>query len=634
MCPAMRKKFFRFPFAFFVIPVLFLQLSCDSGSSAGGGGGTAGPAQCTVLSISPGSSTFYAGHTCALTYKIRADAYAENVIVSFYLVNKQEADAAAGDVQIQNFALLCHDTIDVIEEGAVISRLLSARVPESLAAGEYYIRAYVDEYFYQPDPAPVNKVADDTVIVDNTRISSTNLKVLDFSLEDNTIILDPQQDLRNYLNVNTTRLIANLGSLLDDPNEALTDLTSDAEIKGSATIVCDGPLPGSVPIQVKCQVNIGGTWYDLESWDNVVQLYRQSVAASILTDSDLTYDFDENYHRVTVDVHVNVQDTVMTSIIQDIINRAGSELPNSFGIRLVVDPDDLIPELDETDNTYEVSVVMYSLAQPVTASNDKVYERHWSKWVGKKKKFKAGVKYTGKYALYNNSTKRGVYAKTELEAPIYVLGHRRTMIYAYNRTASYIARPVYTGYKYELTFFLNTLVSRELWGDHIPLATREYTWNKEKTIGKFKFTVGIIPFKVDVGVAGSAGYELSFGVLDDGLFIENTIPSFNFEVIADGGPSIGVASAGITASLTLADEKVESTANLTFDYDAGSDTMLGGNLDILVKNDLEAISGKFGLYVTYKWFWKEKKSRLWIYKTNSLYDSRKTLYRKSEAFTF
>jgi len=452
----------------------------------------------------------------------------------------------------------------------------------------------------------------------------------------------------HFLEANTGDIATSLGLTDPDKIAALSKgLVSDAELKGHLVATCDGPLPASDP-ELKAQIFINGEWTDLEYGDNELQNFRSSINISFNHDSTTdnlefnTVNFEGNRNTVIADVNVNISADTVSKMI-DKIRENPLPLPDNpgeFRVRVYLDSNDLIPE----DNSMELSINAYAASLPLPqnksessgdSGNDRIYEREWSKSVGKKRKFRAGVDYYSKFALYNNSEKKGVYAKTELKVPIYILNRKRNMLNSYCRMASYINRPAYTGYQYELSFFLNTLVSKELWGKHLPLIERGYEWSKEKNIGRFRFTIGPIPFKVDVGVDGTAGYNLSFGILEDGVFAENEMPSMDFGIIADGGPTIKVLSAGITSRLTLIEETVSSSANLRFNCNAQNDSMLSSNLTVAVQNKLEAIGGKFGLYAEYwKPFKKSRKARLWIYKTKPLYKSSKALLRINKETTY
>lgn len=657
-----------------IIVCLFFIIACDDTGGGGSSGGVSS-VDAEIVSVVPSSSTIYAGHVCELSYTVDSDDTADDVVISLYLMNKDEYDASGDASTVEEGALLHVDTINV-SAGESTSRVLTAKTPDTLSDGNYYISAFINEYNSDTGSQP-DYITTDAVALSTANINNTNLRITNLELEDTTIILDSLVDSLNYLNANLASLQSQFLSFLDNPSdpaelaqlvtELATGLVSDAEIKGHVEIACDGPLPAVAP-QIKAQVNIDGVWTDLEFWDNLQQSFENSISVSFEEDpEDSDMDYNENGYSATIDIDINISDTVIANILTQLsanITDIGSMLenPNLFHVRLVIDCDGDITEVSEDDNIYEFSMSTYMLPYtkslsgsleldedltPITSKsisngssgNDYIYEREWSKSVGEKSKFKAGVDYFSRYAVYNNSTKKGVYAKTELEVPIYILSNEFKLLDAYCRISSYISRPVYTGYQYSLSFFLNTLVSKECWGSHLPLVERGYTWSKEKRIGRYKFTVGPIPFKVDVGVNGSAGYSLEFGVLEDGLFLENTMPNLEFGIIADGGPTIGVASSGVTANLILIEETVDSRAELTFAVDPSDpDNMLTADFGVSVQNDLKAISGKFGMYVEYKkfknWGWRNAKARLWIYKTDPLYESNKALCRYNESLTF
>jgi hypothetical protein len=127
------------------------------------------------------------------------------------------------------------------------------------------------------------------------------------------------------------------------------------------------------------------------------------------------------------------------------------------------------------------------------------------------------------------------------------------------------------------------------------------------------------------------------------LYAEGDLFHVDFGAFGRGGIDLALVSAGVQAILTLIDNTFALESN------AGFALVTSGNKNphiyygIELKNDLDVISGKFGLYaktVGVKWCkkWgipypcgkKETKYDLWLYQTKSVYNKSWTLYSKED----
>lgn len=589
------------------------------------------PYQATVSNVTIPADTAYSGHSFDFEYDIvAADGDMENVIVTFYLVNQAERDQQQSDDDVTNIKFLGADTIDVLSSGDLQTRYVSFLLPDGLTDGDYYVRAYVNEYLNNDAPAA-------TVAYVNPETPIPNLKIQDFELEEYTIILDPYLDAVSGKNIDLTELQADMAGLLDseDAINIAKGMVSEAEIQGGVNVACEGALPDT-PVLLAFQIMLNGTWTNLKWFDNDTHAYTDTVTVSFPG-------YSEGSTVQGMDIDINVSDTLMTSIITNLASQLTSielEAVNSFGVRVIVDPFNLISETDETDNAQELSINVYSMPEPTTrttmalesgdtSQQDRVSEKEWERSSGKENRFKVGVEYAHKFAIYNGNPQTnvfGAYARTSFEVPIYMFGKRFNLLDAYFRAASYTDRPDYTGYKYSLKYLDNTLVQKENWNELVEL-TKGWTWQREKTLASTTLMIGPVPFDVSVGVSGQAGYEMGFGIKNDGIYARNTMPQFEFDIIARGGPGVKVASFGIVSELGLVSDELETRVDLTFNYDAAQGGMVSGQFDAAIVNYIKTIWGKFGMYVkVLPW----DPEYLWIHHTDPYRDMTYTLYTMNQ----
>lgn len=618
MCRPLRCLVLFF-FGFFVLS------ACTDKNSAGH---SASESDVEVSRISFEDSVVHAGHSFSLTYDVAAREEKSGVAVTFYLANKEERDSAESDRDVEHTEILGSDSVDIGEGGETMTRYPSFMAPKNLPDGEYYLRAYVND-------SENTVTADETVIVSNADSATPNLKVLGLKLKDNTVVLDPRLDMDSGKFTNLTTLQNNMALTPEELNRLGKGQVSEAEINGFVNIACEGALPVQ-PVQLKFQVRLNGTWTDLEWWVNSAHAYASTVPINFPG-------YEEGSTVQGMDMDINIPESVMSDMMDMLSSLTASLNPNginTFDVRVIVDPANLIAELNEDDNTFELSVRIYSLPESDAKSassakgaldTDRVSEKEWSRSSGDSDKISIGAEYSHKFALYNGNPREGVYGaygKTEFAIPLILFNNRFDLINAYFRAASYVDKPETTGYKYSVTYLENTLVSKENWSDLYPAVSREFSWEKEKTLVKTRFTVGPIPFSVSLGIKGEVGYSQEFGVKADGVYAASTMPGLEFDLVAKGGPDIDVASAGIVSNLGLIDDELTTRFDLSFSFDDDQGFMVAGQFDVAVVNDLKTIWGEFGLYGK---VWPMKTPEyLWIYNTDPYREWTYTLYSVSE----
>jgi hypothetical protein len=196
-----------------------------------------------------------------------------------------------------------------------------------------------------------------------------------------------------------------------------------------------------------------------------------------------------------------------------------------------------------------------------------------------------------------------------------------------------------TGYESEMIIFNNVVFEDEKFTAKYEKSW-EKKWEEEKVLAHSTFTVGPVPIKVEAGVTGDLGFELKVGYNAE-LYAEGDLFHVDFGAFGRGGVDLLAASAGVQAVLTLIDNTFTMESNAGFALLTENNTNPHIEYGIELKNDLDVISGKFGLYaetIGVKWCKKwgipypcgKKTSRydLWLYKTKSVYNKSWTIYSK------
>jgi hypothetical protein len=661
------------------LSLMFLFLACgDSSDNTGTAEDTTG--SISVSNITFDSGTADAGHLFELRYDIEADADNEDVLVSFYLYSVDNPGENDSENQPKDYKeLLGTDVIVQLLESTPLTRQVSFRVPGTLPDGEYYIDAYVNEHL---DESTSAVRASSTVILDNSAATETKLRIVDVEIENPVMILDPYVDILRGLDV------ANLNNLqsalLDDPGllaKALDGLVSEAEINGTVTVVVDGDLPtAAVTLAFEYSLDDGTTWNALEWWDNTAQSYANSVTVEFP-------DFENGTREQGMDFDINVPHAMYDELFTYITALASSDLeqtPNLMArLRLWAD--------DVPAYTYELNMPLYivptsladlaviqgtldaatahlatlggtplsvSLASPSTKplaliqparadeTADRVSEKTWSRWSGKKGKFKVGAAYEHKFAIYNGNPRTGyygAYAKMAFDAPMYIFNQRFNIVSAYLRASAYAQRAdsdelQNTGYQYYLDLFADTIFAGDQWAGSVTYSVNpSHPLSVRKMLAETWFWVGPIPFSVEAGVKGTLDYGISLNVdIDNGVTATTTLPEMALKLYVEGGPDVYVAEAGIGADLGLLNDTVTAAVNFDFTYDDALNRITGATYDATVVNDLKAIWGEFYLYYRYygcsvtdgcRW----KTRRRTIHDTDPYREWTYTLYGKSES---
>jgi len=168
------KKYLYILTAFFIS---LSTISCDDSSDF----------TAEITSVTPSVSTVYAGHSFKLDYTVSHENKSENVIISLYLLNKEEYDSKKNSADMEKTALLGTDTVNINKSG-IMTFSTDVRTPETLENGDYYIEAFVNEGSNETEQNP-GFITGETVTLSNEHKNTTNLCIKEFVLEKQLLFL-------------------------------------------------------------------------------------------------------------------------------------------------------------------------------------------------------------------------------------------------------------------------------------------------------------------------------------------------------------------------------------------------------------------------------------------------------------
>ena len=155
----------------------------------------------------------------------------------------------------------------------------------------------------------------------------------------------------------------------------------------------------------------------------------------------------------------------------------------------------------------------------------------------------------------------------------------------------------------------------------------EQSWEEEITLFEARFTIAIVPVKVEAGISGGVGIGASLGF--DNLVIEatGTLLSASLDAYAEASINLLVASGGVGASLIIVEDEFALVTQMDL-TELISDSTITFTMDL--ENSLKAIEGRFFLFVEYPGYkfcckFPRKRAEKTIYNTGALYDKTWTL---------
>jgi len=632
---------------------IFILNGCGGGS--GSDAVTATP-NLKVTDISQPAKDANAGHSITIQYILDSTAVASNVVVSFYIVENDEFEAQADDEttpQAEQY-YLGSDTASVVLEG---ENHLSAEfvIPADVSAdGSYFVIAHVD-----PDDMVAETNEEDNYYSSNDARSRAASVLLDVSTS--------YKDVTNFI---IKEVVLDEAVIVLDSNDlaaadpVLTDLTVEypahgaTHLNGYVTLAIEGKIPTAAELQqvkVKAQVNIGGVWTDLYSWNYEAGRYGDYVTLQILEDEVTSLgDADELHQEAqlhTVHFDVNIPATAALAMLNKIVVDSNALLSsyNKFDVRVVIDSDNSVTELDETDNYYTIPVTVYSFPNAARSSSDYLLESSYNVGVGDKSKVRVEVNMYAKDGL-ETGPKYGAIMKNEISMPAYAFKKSRNIFSISDQHSAYVNSLGDTGYSQEIELLGFVVYGEEQWADHITI-DYEKTWSKEDPIAVVDFFVGPVPLTMETGIDGGFGVYLSatLSARDDEpiLSLDNNLPQMDFDLYGLAGVGSSKFSAGPIVTLVLINEVLNFYNYATLDYNEDTNHLNSGSVGMSINNDIESIKGKFGVYVRYptvKWCkkWgvpypcgvKTAQKNKYYYKTKALLDKKYKLYESDKTWNF
>lgn len=638
-----------------IVLVLLLAAAVLSGCGGGGSGSSETPGNLKVSDITRPDGDIYAGHGISLNYKLDSDKVFSNVVVNFYIVRADEFAAQEDDETTPHAEqyYLGSDTTAVVNEGE--NRLTAEFViPDGVTEdADYFVIAQVD-----PDDE-ISETNED----DNTYASS------DARSRAAAVLLSVNTSYKDVSNIIVKELVLDDASVileqadLSAPLPELTDLTAEypvygsAHLNGYATVAVEGKslTAGELnQLKVKAQVNINGTWTDLYCWSSDDNRYAQYTSFHVQEPDTLTLNADEihkNAELYTIHFEVNIPASAALTMLNQIVTNVGSLLDqyNYFDVRIAVDTDNALAELNEDDNYYTVPVKVYSFPNLARASSDYLLEKDYSIGAGDKSKVRLELNMYAKDGL-ETGPKYGAIMKNEISMPIYAFNKSKTLFSIKDQHSAYVNSLGDTGYSNEIEFFGVVLVGDEQWADSITV-TYEKSWDKDQIFATADLYVGPVPLTMETGLRGSYGIVLSATLSADAsqpiLSLDNDLPTMDFSLYAQAGVGNSIFSAGPIVSLILINEVLNFYNYATMDYTVATDHLNSASTGMTISNDIEAIRGKFGVYVRYptvKWCkkWgvhypcgtKRVQDEKYYYRTDALIDKKSTLYDNDKTWSF
>ncbi|MGE4318507.1 MAG: hypothetical protein AB7E96_06320 [Deferribacterales bacterium] len=608
--------------------------------SCGGGGSSAGSSDLIVRSVS-GESTAGSGQFYDITYKVYSAKAESGVVTKFYLV--EDGSLKSKTSERDDVATQYYIGADSFNPSAgVNTRGFSIQIPSEItASGSFYIVADIDpdnliDEANESNNSPENNssaVSSSTVSLDASTADDTNLIIDNVELQSSSIVFD------SYDTGDPTAHTALGNADGDHP------FLRKAHLKGHVNIVVEGKEPSAAEmnnVKLKVQVNVGGTWRDVDYWSNTLQTFSGSTTFALLNRSLESLDDDEESVPMTPEHTMDIDVSFPEAVVDDMVAYAASNT-NTFEVRVILNSDDAVAETTKADNTYSMNVSIYSAG---VSASPYMLENSFKKHVGDRSKIRLGVEMYSNIGLVMTADQHGALCSNGISFPITVFKHSSTLIDISSIYAAYADDPNNSGYSNKIEFLGTVVDMDENWA--LP-QTISYpkSWNQTQEIANAELMVGPVPVNVETGATGTIGYVLSITLNSTGVTSSNHLPDASLGLYAEAGVGTSSFSAGPVVDLTLIEELLKVVASSSFTYNSGDDDLDDGTLGLTVTNDIDAISGKFGLYVKYrtvKWCHKfgvpypcgtkKKKSTKWIYETDSLYHKKSTLLNESHSWTF
>ncbi|MCF6437654.1 hypothetical protein [Pseudoalteromonas sp. MMG022] len=390
---------------------------------------------------------------------------------------------------------------------------------------------------------------------------------------------------------------------------------------------------------ITAQVLVNGNWHDTHFWNAATKSYE----------AQMHHSFTEGLH----DEHIGFDIALEDELVRQIYQSYDATQAQSLHVRFTLADLAQNAETVTSNNIVEAQLPLYFFnndnlpeAQQAARTGTSIasvglaninFEKSYDKSYGDQSKFSVGVDLSGQLFIVPTGDPGGRITGEGVVEAYFFNAHNTLFSISYDGSA-YISGQN-TGYASEMIIFNNVVFEDESYTTKYEKAW-EKSWEENKVLAQARFTIGPVPMSVEAGVSGGLGFGLTVGYNAE-LYAEGDLFHVDFGAFGRGGVNLGLVSAGVQAILTLIDNTfaMESKAGFALVSSEVNKPHIYYGLEL--KNDLDVISGKFGLYaetIGVKWCKKwgipypcgKKTSHydLWLYQTNSVFNKSWTLYSK------
>lgn len=560
-------------------------------------------------------------------YDVQVKGFDEiDVDVHFYLVHADElAESTEDEVEINEVHKVGALALSNVREGDHTFDI-DIKVPNDVAGGKYHVIAQIDPY-----DSHVEDLEDDN----HPSVEHEPFSEGDFPFADIEVRAIETHDYK--------LLAAEFGQdalILDVPITANGTSEHHSDLIGFIEADYEGKDLGDSLI--KAEVMVNGNWVPTHFWNAETNSYEDEILHS----------FTPGLH----DEHIGFDIALEDELLKSIHDNYDATQEQNLKVRFTLTDTSTNAETITDNNVIETQIPLYffeyveevAVEESANSKNTPQFsvglaniklEKSFDKSYGKKSIFNVGVDLNGKLFIVPTGDP-GARISGEGTVEAYFFNAKNTLFSISYDGSAYVSGNN-TGYESEMIIFNNVVFEDEKY-----VAKYEKSWEKkweqERVLAKAKFTVGPVPMSVEAGVDGNLGFELTVGYNAE-LYAEGDLFHVDFGAFGRGGVDLLVASAGVQADFNLIDNtfKLESNAGFALASTGNKAPHIYYGLEL--KNDLDVISGKFGLYAEtkgVKWCkkWgipypcgtKRTKYDLWLYQTRSVYNKSWTLYSKED----
>lgn len=537
-----------------------------------------------------------------------------DVDVHFYLIHNNElVDTQNSQEQtIEDVHQLAIVSLSQLKEGRH-ALSVQATLPDNLKGGQYQIIAHVD---------PDNMVIED--IENDNAPSTTNASYANGQYPHADIEVEIQSTHDYELK---TLKFGQSALILDAPHVDNGNQFHHADLIGY--LVADYSGSALDTVTVKAEVDVNGAWRPLHFWSAEETQYLEQLSYSfktVLSDQHIGFDIAFN-------------DELSQALYQTFSGQNGAEL--AFRFTLTDSNGD--GDLNSDNNVIEQSIPLYffeghtaNVGTQNRLANIKLAQSY-DKSYGDQSKFSIGVDLSGQLLIVPAGDP-GARITAEGNVEAYFFNAQNTLFGISYDGSAYVSG-LNTGYSSEMTIFNNVVFEDESYTSKFEKSWTK-SWEEEKVLAKANFTIGPIPMSVEAGVDGSLGFELTVGYNAE-LYANGDLFSVDFGAFGRGGVDLAVASAGVEAEFNLIDNVFSLDSSAGFSLVSTDNATPHIYYALELTDDMDVISGKFGLYAEtkgIKWCKKwgipypcgSKTTRydLWLYQTDSVFQKSWTLYSK------